>query len=110
MDILDYNPLTGEKVSFQYNHDTETFTIGHHCDMEPFLDANKRAVLEADHKEQVRQSWVKYASGITNVVILKWKQEHGVDFFKDEDWPRIMGLLNSRDYRYLKTTTLNHDR
>ena len=109
MDILDYNPITGEKVTFQYNHENDTFTIGHEQDCQPVLDANKRRLLESDSKLQVKKGWLKYAS-IPNIVILKWKREHNVDFFNDEDWPKVMGLLNSREYRYLKTTELTHDR
>ena len=110
MDILDYNPLTGETVTFEYNHSNDTFTIGHHCDMEPFLDANKRTVIEADSRKQVKRGWLKYAAGITNAIIFKWKREENVDFFNDDDWPKVMALLNSREYRFLKTTELNHDR
>jgi len=108
-EILDYDPLTGETVTMQYGSDG-SMTFCTSIDMEPIFDENKRVLLEADHKRQLKQSWVKYASGITNVLILKWRQEHGVDFFNENHWPRVMELLNSREYRKLKTTELVHDR
>ena len=66
-------------------------------------------MIESDAKAQMKNDWVKYAT-IPNIVVMKWKQDHNVDFFKREDWPKVMGLINSRDYRYLKTTDIHHDR
>jgi len=106
--LLDYNPLTGETVTFDWNQDG-TFTIGTTQDCTPVLDNNKRHILEGDSRKEVKNGWLRYAS-IPNIVILKWKHEHGVDFFDPNDWPKVMGLINSRDYRYLKATELNHDR
>ena len=108
--ILDFNPFTGETVTFDYHHSDDTFTIGHHQDCEPIMDANKRARIEIDAKQQMANDWVHYAS-VPNILIMKWKQEHGVDFFNPEHWPRVMALINSRDYREgVKSTTIHHDR
>lgn len=109
MEILDYNPITGEKVTFDWHEAEGTFTIGHHQDTTAIIEANKIQVRDSDAKLQVKKGWLKYAS-IPNIVVLKWKLEHGVDFFNEDHWPKVMGLLNSRDYRYLKTTEMNHDR
>lgn len=107
--LLDYNPLTGESVTFDWNDEEGTFTIGHHCDMQPFLDANERHRIEGDSKAEIKKGWMKLAAGITNPIILKWRQEHGVDFFNQEHWPRVLELLNSREYRKLKCTDLIHN-
>lgn len=109
MDILDYDPLTGEKVTFEWHETEGTFTIGHHQDVTNVLEENKRLVLEADHQKQVKDGWLKYAS-VPTIVIMKWKQEHGVDFFNENHWPKVMGLLNSPEYRFLKATPITHDR
>lgn len=109
MDVLDYNPLTGEKVTFSYNHDNDTFTIGQHQDCTPVLEYNQRLRLESDSKEQIKRGWLKYAS-IPNIVIVKWKREHGVDFFNPDHWQKVMGLINSSEYKFLKTTEITHDR
>lgn len=107
--LLDYNPLTGESVSFAWNEEDGTFTIGHHQDCTPVIEANKRHILEGDSRKEIRNGWLRYAS-IPNIVVLKWRQEHGVDFFDQNHWPKVMQLLNSREYRYLKATELHHDR
>lgn len=108
--ILDYNPFTGETVTFEYNHANDSVTIGHHQDCSGIIDANKRARIEIDAKKQMANDWIHYAS-IPNILILKWKREHNVDFFNPDDWPKVMALINSRDYRDgVKATTITHDR
>lgn len=107
--ILDFDPLTGEVVTFDWNESDETFTIGHQQDCSPILDANQRHRLEGDSRKEIKNGWWRYAS-VPNIVVLKWKREHGVDFFEPNDWPKVMGLINSREYRYLKATELTHDR
>lgn len=106
--LLDYNPLTGETVTFEANADG-SFTIGQHQDVSPVLELNKRQALENDAHAQVRKGWLKYAS-VPNVLIVKWKQELGIDFFDENHWPKVMALINSPEYRFLKTTELVHDR
>lgn len=108
-ELLDYDPLTGESVTFDYNADG-SYVIGHHAQISHILDHNAKVLAEADHKKQLKESWVHYASGITNAVILHWRQKYGVDFFNEDHWPAVMKLLNSREYRGLKTTPLSHDR
>lgn len=108
--ILDVNPFTGEVVTFDYHHDTDSVTIGHHQDCTDIIDANKRARIEIDAKKQMANDWIHYAS-VPNILILKWKHEHNVDFFNPEDWPKVMALINSRDYAEgVKATTITHDR
>lgn len=96
-------------MTFDWNETEGTFTIGHTQDCTAVLDNNKRHILEGDSRKEIKNGWLRYAS-IPNIVILKWKREHGVDFFDPNDWPRVMGLINSREFRYLKATELNHDR
>jgi hypothetical protein len=106
--ILDVNPLTGEVVTFEYHNDTDGFTIGHHQDVTPILEENKRVALDTDkHKRQAKEEWAKYAT-IPNVVILEWKNKYGVDFFDKNHDKRVFELLEDPEYRYLKRTTYKH--
>ena len=110
MDILDINPLTGEMLSFRYNHDNDTVTLGHHQDTEALLERNKEAMLDPDkHRRQAKEEWAHYAT-IPNIVVLEWRQKYGVDFFDKNHWSACMKLLNDPEYRYLKRTTYFHDR
>lgn len=108
--IIDFDPLTGMRVTFEYNHDNDTFTIGHHQDAQPILEDNKWALLDLDtHKKQSKREWAHYAK-IPEIVILEWKAKFGVDFMEPNHWKKVMSLINSPDYRYLKRTTYTHDR
>ena len=107
-EILDFNPLTGEYTTFRYNHADDSVTIGHHQDVEPILDDNKRLVIEADHSQQIKNDWIRYAR-VPNILIMQWKRELGIDFLT-ADTKTVMMLVNSRDFRDVKTTTIHHDR
>jgi len=110
--ILDYNPLTGEKVEIHYHHDTDGITIEHTQDCAALIDENQRIVIEADHSQQIKNDWIRYAR-VPYVVIEKWKREYNVDFFSPDEaeWKKVMALINSSDWsRGLKTTSIYHDR
>lgn len=108
--ILDYDPISGLTTTFDYQSDTDTTVIGYKQDCEAILDDNKEAMLDIDtHRRQAKNEWAHYAK-IPVGVQYDWLLNHGVNFFKKEDWPRVMKLLNSRDYRYLKRTTYFTDR
>lgn len=108
--ILDVNPLTGEWITFNWDNAGDKFVIGHHQDTTPIIEQNKRNLLEIDvHRKQAKEEWAKYAC-VPNIVVMEWKQKYGVDFFNRDHWPKVMSLINSRDYADLKTTTYHHDR
>lgn len=103
---LDFNPLTGERAIWE--SDGEKVRIIHEQDVSHILDANKKlAANEGLTKRGIKNDMWHYAT-IPNVVALKWKEEHGVDIFDQADRKKMFALLNSPEYKYLKTTTLNH--
>ena len=107
---LDYNPITGMRVSFEYNDATDEFTIGHHQDPTAVIESNKWALLDLqEHKRGADDDWAHYAK-IPEIVILEWKALYGVDFMNPNHWKKCMALLNSPEYKYLKRTTYHHDR
>lgn len=108
--ILDFDPLTGMTMTFRYDADTDTTVVGYQQDCAPILDDNKEAALDVDsHRKQAKNEWAHYAR-IPTVVQYKWLYEHGVNFADKNHWPKVMQLLNSPEYKYLKRTTYYHDR
>lgn len=107
--ILDYDPLTGETITFRYDHAKDQTIIGYAQDCSSIIESNKQAQIEVDSKRAIRRNWWHYAC-IPNIVILKWKIEHGVDFSNPDHKEAWMKLLNSPEYSGLKRTTLTHDR
>jgi len=108
MAIVDYDPLTQEWVSFEWNESDETFTIGHHQDIEPVLEANKLMALDTERTQAgMKESFWHYAK-IPNIIAQKWMVEKGVDLFDRNHEKAVFALLNDPEYRYLKTTHKNH--
>lgn len=105
--LLDFNPLTGERVIFDYTHD-DKMLITHEQDVGAILDGNKRlANNEGLTQRGIKADMWHYAT-IPNALIVKWKQELGLDVFDQSQRKRVFKLLNSPEYRYLKTTTKHH--
>jgi len=103
---LDFNPLTGERAIWE--SDGEKVRIVHEQDVTRIIDGNKQlANNEELSKRGIKNDMWHYAT-IPNVVVLKWKEEHGVDVFDQSHRKKGFALLNSPEYMYLKTTTMNH--
>lgn len=107
--VLDYNPLTGESVIFNYDEASDRLTLTHQQDVNRILDQNKALANDSDRtKQQIKDDMVHYAS-VPNSVILKWQLEKGVDVFNTKHRKKVFQLLNDPEYRYLKTTEMHHD-
>lgn len=107
--ILDYNPITGETVNFDYDHAQDKIHITHEQNVNHLLDGNKRLQNSDDYtRKGMKKDMLHYAS-IPNTLIIKWKNELGIDVFSKEHRSRLFKLLNSPEYRYLKTTNLKHE-
>ena len=70
-------------------------------DVEPILDANKALCNANDGYSPSRE--LRRAASIPNIVILKWKTDHGVDIHDPQHWQAVKRLLNSSEYAYLRT-------
>ena len=104
--LLDYDPITG--VSCFWNCDGESVVLTHEQEVSHILDANKRAAADQDKtKRGIKQDWWKYAT-VPAVVEIEWLQKHGVSLGNPEHKARVFKLLNSPEYRYLKTTDKVH--
>lgn len=109
-ELLDYDPLTGMQRWMHYDAQSDALTIEHRQDISGLVEHNKRLVIESDHRQQMKDDWIRYAS-VPPILIMKWKTDHGVDFFNKDHWPAVMKLINHPDYRdAVKTTTWHHDR
>ena len=105
--LLDYNPLTGERVTFGFNDHENKIEITHEQDVSRHLAlAHDQMVDDDQTKRGIRKDFWKYAT-VPNIVIMQMKQKHGVDFFDKNDWPKVLELLNT-EYSRFKTTSKVH--
>ena len=104
--LLDYNPLTGERVWFGTTNENKV-TITHEQDVDHYLKlAHAQYVDDEFTKQGMKNDWWKYAS-IPNIIIIEMKQKHGVDLHNKNHWPKILQLLNT-EYSRFKTTSKIH--
>jgi len=107
--VLDFNPITGESVHFDYDEQSDVMKITHQQNVDHILDRNKAlAANEARTKRGIKNDMLHYAT-IPNSLILKWKQELGVDVFDLKHRKKVFKLLNDPEYKYLKTTGITHN-
>jgi hypothetical protein len=107
--LIDRDPITGEAVWYEYKASDDSATITHTQDVSAILDSNIAMANDPDKTARgIKGDLWKYAS-IPNVVYVKWLQEKGVDIFNRAHRKEMFRLLNSPEYKYLKTTNKVHN-
>lgn len=104
--ILDYDPLTGVKRIYKWDASEEQGIIETVQDVQPVLDANKRAQNDGTGGWSPSRELRKVGS-IPNIVIEKWLVEEGINVFNKDHWPAVRRKLNSSEYRYLRSAEWN---
>ena len=102
--LLDYDPLTGTREVFEATEDG--FHVHTTQDVEPILEMNKyKQSLGRAYYANDKDMW--RVASIPMIVQHKWLVEHGIrDVTAPEYWPKVRTLLNSSDWRYLKTAEI----
>ena len=85
---------------FHFHEPTKEFAIEHIQDIQPLVDYNKN-LQENDH---LMSDELRLSARIPMTVYYEWKSKFGVDVFNPNHKEGVKKLLNSADYRYLKTT------
>ena len=103
---LGKDPLTGLETIHHYDEVTKETHIEHKQDVSSIIERNKKLHNSDHQKTGCKQEWM-HAASIPEVVQIQWMQKYGIkDIYSDENWPLVRKLLNSPDYRYLKTGTM----
>lgn len=98
------NNRHGIKTGFQWNNDG-TYTIATVQDVEPFLDANK--AMAPINGKKTRGKDMFHVAQIPVVVQYEWLKRYGIRSVFDEEYePLIKRLLNSSEWRYLRTSEI----
>src|SRR5689334_17928059 len=101
--LFDKDPITGEITWF--NGDGQgNFTLSHEADIEHIIEDNKRAYNSGTNGWTSPAREMKHVAEIPNMVAMKWLVELGIDINKRDHWPAVKRLLNSNEYRFLRTS------
>lgn len=101
--LLDYDPLTRTKTWHEYDHQSGKTHIQTEQDVSGYLKRNKALQSSGyDQAQSKRTGWKRIAS-IPNTVIMQIKKEHNIDVFNQDDLPKLEKLLQSNEFKYLRT-------
>jgi len=89
-EIFDMDELTGE------------ITIERVQDVEPVIEANKRAQSAGDGFSPSRE--LREIAEIPMGVVELWRTVLGVDIFNRDHWPAVKRLLRDSEWRHLRTS------
>lgn len=111
--LLNFDPLTGIRTTFDYDHASDTTIIGYD---DPFgmtdkvLDWNKnRKANISKNTLQGKREFIHYAR-IPPMAQLDMMKRHGVKFWVKDDRKKMMGLLNTNEYQDCRISHIKHDR
>jgi len=102
----EWNPYKEAMETWYWNEATESFIIKNTFSVGDILEANKRQANSTLDTRYGNERMHEVAT-IPNVFIAKFKKEHNIDVFSSDpnEQKRLRKLLESPDYRFLKTTT-----
>lgn len=105
-ELIDYDPITGISLSFDYNEQTGKLALFHDQDVEPILEQNQQMQNDTDYKSDgIKRGW-QHVAHIPDIVIMQWKQE-GIDVFNPDHLPAVKRKLRDPNWRKLRTTLGN---
>ena len=110
-ELIDHNPHTGLKKYLGDNPDDEGGVLVRYeqsaAAIQKHIDQNK---LLANHVNTGRMGDMEHVASIPIGIMYEWKVKHGVDAWMyarcSETRKKVNSLLNSSDYRYLKTRNI----
>lgn len=98
--LLSYDPATKTKTWHDYDHSDKKTRIITVQDAEPALKRARK--LRDMHQYTSSREDLVHIGYVPNNILVKWKQEHGVDVWNKDDLPKVEQLLN-KEYKKLRT-------
>ena len=100
------NDVTGAVETWYYNPDTQGWKIKTTHQIGDILKQNQAQANASVHQLRYGKEMLHHVAEIPNGVITKLMREEGVNVFSNdpEQVKKLRRLLDSPDYRYLKST------
>lgn len=93
------------KLKIWWEDTDDGFLLRYEQDVEDILELNKaKQSAGRDYYAQDPELW--RVASIPVVVQMDWMTKYGIDILNEDHWPRVKKLLNSNEYRYLKTAEI----
>lgn len=98
--IVSHDEEWGITKTFHRHHDGD-WTYQTTQDITDIVEWNKHQQTEARN----RFSDFRKVASIPLTVLLEIEKTHGINFYNKDHWPAFKRLLNSNEYRHLRTDT-----
>ena len=92
-----------------YDHAEDKIVQHSVQDVQPLLELNKKE-YNKDYIHggvETKETGMRKVASIPLIIVEKWKKEHGIDMMNKDHWPKIKQLLNSKEYKFLRTHESN---
>jgi len=99
--LLDVDPDSGAQEWFHYDETTDNWAVQRVENVGAQLDANKRAHLHTDGWNKARD--MRHVASIPIGIMYEWATKYGVRAWDKNHAEGVRRLLNSNEYRYLRT-------
>lgn len=103
-DINLSDPWSGTEQTF-HHLDDGTFSLKQTQDVESVLDANKSEHLYTNGYSPSRE--LKHLARVPIGIAYEWIMKYGVNILNPDHKPAVRRLLDSNEYRYLRTSAGN---
>lgn len=98
--LIDHDSFTGVSTFHDFDHSSGKTIITESQDIKHILKQNK---IDANSGKNHNKGDYKHIARIPLTVVMEWKTKHNLDINKPSDLPRIEKLLQSSEYKYLRT-------
>tara|TARA_R100000988_G_C3968182_1_gene150025 strand:+ start:280 stop:597 length:318 start_codon:yes stop_codon:yes gene_type:complete len=92
-----------------YDHSEDKIVQHSVQDVQPLLELNKKE-YNKDYIHggvETKETGMRKVASIPLIIVEKWKRDHGIDMMNKDHWPKIKQLLNSNEYKFLRTHESN---
>lgn len=105
--LLDIDPLSGAVETFAYDDASDTAVIHRSADVEPIIERNKALAREGRGPRVTGDRLdMRLAASIPIEITYLWMQKYGIRAWDRNHWPAVKRLLNSNEWRYLRTSEI----
>ena len=97
------------KRNLSYDHNEYKIVQHSVQDVQPLLELNKKE-YNKDYVHggvETKETGMRKVASIPLIIVEKWKRDHGIDMMNKDHLPKIKQLLNSYEYKFLRTHESN---
>lgn len=104
--ILNFDPITGDRTELITDDSEDKAHIVTVANVDAVLEANKQAQNDGTGGWTPSKD-MRHAARIPPAVVELWQVMYGIDFLNKDHAPAIKRLLNSSEWRHLRTANFN---